>query len=86
MRFMDAHSKRYTAYSDGRITGEKTFYKHQNYDITHLSADGAAPLLSIRKGGGFMKHKLLMVLLLVLALATYVIVILSLTAVIMALS
>ncbi len=33
-----------------------------------------------------MKHKLLMVLLVVLALATYVIVILSLTAVIMALS
>ncbi len=65
---------------------KKPFTSIENYDITHLSADGAAPLLSIRKGGGFMKHKLLMVLLVVLALATYVIVILSLTAVIMALS
>ena len=72
------------------LTGErrvkKPFTSAGNYDITHLSADGAAPLLSIRKGGGLMKYKLLTVLVIVLILANYVMMLLSLIAVIMALS
>lgn len=58
----------------------------ENYDITHLSADGAAPLLSIRKGGGFMEHKeTWLKVIVVLVLATLVDIALSLIVSILAL-